>query len=100
MNRSEQIMQMVFDAIGECNQDASPDRVLEASSELVLIGEGSKLDSLAFINLVVTLVDNIERTFGTPFDLTNVLEAAEPAPCTVESLSHRIAERLNGVLTT
>ena len=100
MERTEQITQMFFDAIGEFNQSADAGLELEVSPQLILIGDGSKLDSLGFINLVVPLVDNIENTFKTPFDLTDVLDAVEQTPCTVETLSRGIAKRLNGAVAS
>ena len=96
MQCHDEITQMILTAIGEMNQMREPDNALEVSADLVLIGEGVRLDSLGFVNLGTELVDGIEAAFKKPLDLTDILAAAQHNPCTVATLARELADRLNG----
>jgi acyl carrier protein len=91
MERYEQIMQAIYDAIGEVNQMLAPEQTLERSPDTVLIGDG-KLDSLRFLELTLAVEGNIERGFKKTISVTEVaLLGDEPDPLTVATLAERIA---------
>jgi acyl carrier protein len=90
MNDYKQIMQAIYDAMGEINRALEPERALERSPQTLLIGDG-KLDSLQFLNLTVAVEENIERMFKKAVSVTEAaLLGDEAEPLTVAALAHRI----------
>ena len=59
----EKITQTVFEVVDEINQLLPPEQQLLKSSETVLLGKESKLDSLGLINFIVATEEKIEEKF-------------------------------------
>ena len=71
MDRSEDINQMIYEAIDELNVDLPDADKLEKSMESVLFGMGGRLSSIDLVNLVVAVEERIEEQFGIPVSLAD-----------------------------
>ena len=60
MNIKEIIVQSIFKAIGEINEQLPPEQQLKKSSNTILYGKKGELDSLGLVNLLVVIEQNIE----------------------------------------
>ena len=63
MTDKEKVIQAIFDAIDEVNSALPADQQLEKSEDEVLYGQSGKLDSLGFVNLIVTIEEAITNAF-------------------------------------
>ncbi len=94
MQYNKQIIQAIYDAIGDVNRALEPERALERAPETALPGDG-KLDSLQFLNFTVAVEENIERVFKQTISVTEAaLLGAESEPLTVTALASRIENLL------
>ncbi len=64
-----QLRDVVFAAIDELNGQRPPDQQLDKALETPLAGQDGPLDSLAFVNFIVALEQQFERTFGIAVSL-------------------------------
>jgi acyl carrier protein len=96
MDRQEQIIQAIFGAIAEVNETLEPDKTLAPSTETILIGESSTLDSLGFITLVTAVEENVERIFDKTISMMDVIVALQPEWWTVANMAECIAELVDG----
>lgn len=67
----ERVIQTIFDAIDELNQQLSAEQKVEKSLDTVLFGRSGQLDSLGLVNLIVLTEQNIEVEFGVPINLAD-----------------------------
>jgi acyl carrier protein len=74
MDIKEKILQSIFIAIDEINDQDDQDVKLDKSLETILLGQGGGLDSLGIVNLIVAVEENINETFD--LDLTLADERA------------------------
>ena len=65
------IIDLIFDTIDKFNNEYSDEIQLEKSSHTALLGQGSKLDSLGLINLIVAVEQNVEDKFGITITLAD-----------------------------
>jgi hypothetical protein len=63
MTMQEKITHTIFEVVDEINQLLPPEQQLQKSSETVLLGKESKLDSLGLINFIVATEEKIEEKF-------------------------------------
>ena len=63
MIEKEKIIQAIFSAIDDLNEQLAPEKQLEKSASTVLFGKSAKLDSLGFINLIVAIEEKVEEAF-------------------------------------
>ena len=68
MTNNQKVVQVIFSAVDDLNQQLPRDQHLEKSTDSVLLGS-QKLDSLGFVNLIVATEQKIEEEFGTPVSL-------------------------------
>jgi len=54
------ILDIIFDAVDEINQDLDDDEKLEKTEEAVLYGKGSSIDSLSLVNLIVAVEERLQ----------------------------------------
>lgn len=71
MTKNERIIQAIFSAVDEVNQQLPKEQQLEKSIDTVLFGQSGRLDSLGLVNLIVTTEQRIEEEFGVPITLAN-----------------------------
>jgi len=93
---SEQIIEAIFEAIRTLNSQAPPNQRLTESVDLALVGKSGHLDSLQFVNFVVTLEQVITSRLGVDIILTEseVLANQERIFATVHSLADYIHQRI------
>ena len=65
------IIDLIFDTIDKFNNEYSDEIQLEKSSNTALLGQGSKLDSLGLINLIVAVEQNVEDKFDITITLAD-----------------------------
>ena len=65
------IIDLIFDTIDKINNEYSDEIQLEKSSHTALLGQGSKLDSLGLINLIVAVEQNVEDKFDITITLAD-----------------------------
>jgi acyl carrier protein len=69
MSNKEKIIHSIYKAIDEVNQQFSEELRLEKSLNTSLLGGRSKLDSLGFVTLIVTIEQKIEEELGISISL-------------------------------
>ncbi len=71
MTDTEKIIQVIFDAIDELNEQRPDETPLEKSADTVLFGRSGSLDSLGLVNLIVAVEQGLEETFGVSLVLAD-----------------------------
>ena len=97
MDRSEEIKQMLYEAIDELNNDLPNADKMEKSMESVLFGMGGRLSSIDLVNLVVAVEERIEEKFGVAVSLADERAMSEESSplSTVGTLASYIDTLLN-----
>jgi len=67
----ERILEAVYCAIDEVNQQLAEERRIDKSANTVLFGESGNLDSLELISLIVTVEQEVEKEFHVIINLTD-----------------------------
>lgn len=95
MERHEQMVQIIYDAIDEINRTLDSHKTLQKSPETILLGNG-KLDSLEFINFTIAVEERVDQIFHQTISVIDTaLLADESEQLTVGILAGRIAELVN-----
>lgn len=94
MNTVNRITEIIFAAMRESNAAAEPKRALEISASTVLVGDTGKLDSLAFVNLTISIEENIERDFHAAIPVLDTILNGDGDEWRVADLARRLAEQL------
>ena len=71
MSQDTKVLNLIYDAIDEVNQQLPPGQPLEKSPDTVLFGKSSRLDSLGLVNLVVGIEQRVGDEFGVAVMLAN-----------------------------
>jgi len=92
MAETERILQFIYKAIDEVNEQLPRKQRLKKSRDTVLYGESSKLDSLGLVMLIVATEQRIEDDFGLTLTLASekALSMKNSPFKTVESLAEFI----------
>lgn len=64
LQKNERIIQAIFSAINEINQELPKEQQLNKSVDTILFGKSGKLDSFGLVNLIVLTEQRIEEEFG------------------------------------
>ena len=67
----ERVMQLIYDAIDELNPTLAPDRQVEKAPTTILFGEGSTLESLGLVSLIVGTEQRVADDLGVTITLVN-----------------------------
>jgi acyl carrier protein len=67
----KKILNLIYVTLDEYNEQLSDELQLEKSSDTKLFGQGSSLDSLGLINLIVAVEQNIEDEFDVTITLAD-----------------------------
>jgi acyl carrier protein len=96
MVSSEQALKWVYGAADAANRDLADEDKIAKSPDVRLRGEGSGVDSLTIINLLIELEAIVEQKTGKRLSLMSV-EAAdmEKSFATARSLADYVAEQVN-----
>jgi acyl carrier protein len=71
MSNHERILQAIYNAIDEINEQLPKGKALDKSLETVLFGKSGQLDSLGLVSLIVAVEQNIEDDFGVSITLAD-----------------------------
>jgi acyl carrier protein len=77
MTARNKILEGIYVAIDEVNEQLPEDQNLEKSVETVLLGSSGKLESVNLVNLLVAIEENIEETFDIPISITDERAVSE-----------------------
>jgi acyl carrier protein len=96
MVSSDQALQWVYTAADAANRDLAEEDRISKSPDVRLRGEGSSVDSLTIINLLIELETIVEQETGKRISLMSV-EAAdmEKSFATARSLADYVADQVN-----
>jgi acyl carrier protein len=96
MVSSDKALEWVYVAADAANRDLAAEDKIAKSPEARLRGEGSAVDSLTIINLLIELEAIVEQETGKRLSLMSV-EAAdmEKSFATARSLADYVAEQVN-----
>jgi hypothetical protein len=94
----QKIEQVVYAAIDDLNEQFANEQKLAKALDTVLLGKGSRLDSVGFINLLVLLEEKCQEQCQINISLTDGFEMAGDANPfrTVESLIVFVGEITEG----
>ena len=97
MTARNKILEGIYVAIDEVNEQLPEGQNLEKSLETVLLGSSGKLESINLVNLLVAIEENIEETFGIPISITDERAVSEKnSPFrTVETLCNFVLNLLD-----
>jgi len=97
ISRQDRILEAVYCAIDEVNQQLPEEQGIDKAIGTVLIGEPSNLDSQALVSLIVTVEEEIENAFHREISLTDsedvIFEKNGPLR-TIEALVHHLYKLL------
>ena len=93
---NEKVLQVIFGAIDEINEQCPEGQRLTKSVNTVLFGEGGKLDSLGLVSLIVATEQKIEEEFDRSLTLADEQAMSQKTSPfrTVSTLSAYISTRL------
>src|SRR5262245_22346016 len=98
MSAVERIRGAVYRSVDAVNDLLPVGQALEATDDLVLIGNNAGLDSMGFVNFMVALEEELERELGRDLNLTDLIniktDGAGNAIATVADLIKVLFERL------
>jgi len=69
--RVEKIIQAIFRAVDEVNQELPEGQRLKKSLDTVLFGRSGVLDSVGLVNLIVAAEEKIEEEFGSTITIAD-----------------------------
>ena len=95
MVSNDKALQWVYQALDVVNRDLDDDAKIEKSPATRLQGEGSSVDSLTIINLLVELETVVEQETGKRLSLLSAEAGAENAFATAQSLADYLAREVN-----
>ncbi len=99
MKDRDKITQAVYRAIAAVNDFLPEEQALEPREDLVLLGKGARLDSMGFVNFLVSLEDELEKALGRELNIGDLLSIQsnddETTVSTVGELISSLSERIS-----
>lgn len=91
-----QELDIIYAAIDEVNASAGPDEQIAKTTETPLLGSASGVDSLAFVNLVVAIEQEVESRLKKTLVLVTeeTMTSGEHPFLTVGTLAKHLSHRL------
>ena len=77
MTQREKILNSIYGALDEVNEQLPDDQQLEKSPDTVLLGESGKIESIDLVNILVATEENVEEAFGVPLSITDERAVSE-----------------------
>ena len=71
LKMNNQIEAAIYSAIDQVNQHLPTEMALAKSPNQALMGSGSKLDSIALVNLIVAVEQSLQDSLGLPVSLAD-----------------------------
>lgn len=85
------VIDALYAAIDELNETLAPKERVEKSCGTTLFGEGSRLDSLGFVNLILATEQRLSTALQRPLALSEkLLSEAEMPPAQLEAFATHI----------
>jgi acyl carrier protein len=96
MTARDRIMEVIYAALDEVNEARPPRERVAKLPDVRLIGDGGALDSLALVNLMVSVEERVEREIGVAVSLADALAVPpDSSPFrTPAALADHLASRL------
>src|SRR5262245_33821206 len=96
----DRIIDQIYQAIDEVNLQLPPDRQVAKGERTLLIGNTGALDSLTFLNFIVTTEEKINSSFNVAIPLASSLMEAEKVllPTNIADLADMICRRLGSYI--
>ena len=88
-------LEWVYAACDAVNRDLPDEEKIVKSEDTVVHGDGSAIDSLTIINLMLAVESVVERESGTRLSLMSGDGFADGASSTVGKLARHVSEQLN-----
>jgi len=79
METRDRVQRLLFKAIDEVNLGLSEDDRLQKNSDVVLVGDAGRLDSLGLINFIVAAERILQTEFQTDLSLTEMITSQDPS---------------------
>jgi len=67
----KQIKEIIFKSIKELNENLDEDKQLQLSTDTVLLGKDSNIDSITLVNLIVTIEESLEDNLNVSVTLAD-----------------------------
>ncbi len=87
-------LEWVYAASDAINKDLPDEEKIVKAEDTIVHGEGSSIDSLMIINLMLAVESAVERESGTRLSLMSSDEFANGEASTLGKLAHLVAEQL------
>lgn len=71
MTENGTVVQAIYGAIDEVNQQLPGNQHIEKSTDTILFGRSGVLDSLGLVNLIVTVEERVEEEFGVAITIAD-----------------------------
>lgn len=90
------VLEAIYQALRTLNEERAADEQIDIGPDTCLFGEGSSLDSLSLVSVIVDLETAVSDQFGKPISLTDdKAMSRDPVPFTdVTALKTYILELL------
>ena len=75
----ERILGLIYEAVDELNEQLDADDQLSKSRDAIVFGEGSRLDSLAVVNLLAAIEDRLAAEGGPAVALLDLVADEDSA---------------------
>ena len=89
-----QILDAVYVAVASANETLPDDGKLEPTETALIYGEGSKLDSLGLVSLIVSIEEEVESVLGSCPSLVEVIADPKSRISTLSDIVDFIAGRV------
>ena len=96
MQNDNRILNVIFDAVTEFNQQLPPEQRLKREPDTIVVGSESVLDSLGLVSFLVLVEDTLSSRLGLNISLLQdgyVLDAAGPLR-TIASIAEHVATQM------
>ena len=70
-NKEAAVLEAIFEALRALNAERSADEQIAVDADTCLFGEGSALDSLSLVSVIVDLETQVSDQFDKPISLTD-----------------------------
>ena len=89
-----QILDAVYVAVASANETLPDDGKLEPTENVLIYGEGAKLDSLGLVSLIVSVEEEVESVLGSCPSLVEVITDPESSISSLGDIVDFIADRV------
>lgn len=82
-NQENAVLEAIYQALRTLNEERSPEEQITVGPDTCLFGEGSALDSLSLVSVIVDLETSVSDQFGKVISLTDdKAMSRDPVPFT------------------